>query len=333
MMNKHFRTGHVFFVSLLLLFVAAVIGTGVDLLAQRRIGRGGQIGRKSPDDKTPKGLRSINVNGKKRFYLLHEPSRASAIKKKPVVIMLHGGGGNGEIAQRQTGFSQKADKEGFIAVFPYGSGRGGDNLLTWNAEGCCAYAMNNSIDDVAFISRLIDTLIKDHNADKGRIYAAGHSNGAMLSLHLAREMKGKLAGVASVAGALFDTSSPPAAGVPVLLIHGEADVMVPMEGGMSGRKQIVQAQSKPYLPFADMVSFWQRHNGCDETPDVIRNGKVTTKRYMNCDDGNGVEVVVVRDGGHAWPGGKKGHPGSDTPAKELSATDAAWEFFSRHRKN
>ncbi|MBX3243067.1 MAG: dienelactone hydrolase family protein [Acidobacteria bacterium] len=332
MMKRYFRIAPLAFVSFALLLVIFIIGSGIDMFAQRRIGKGGILGRKGRTAATTNSaLHSININGTSRTYLLHEPRRASAIRKKPLVIMLHGGGGNGSIVEPQTGLSKKADKEGFIVVYPYGSGKTDNILLTWNAVGCCAYAMKENTDDVAFISRLIDKLIKDNNVDKDRIYVIGHSNGAMMTLRLGRELGDKLTAIASVAGAMFDTDTSPRSKIPVLFIHGEADGNVKIEGGMSGQERVVPAQSKPFLPLNVSINYWTKHNGCDPVPLSSRKGKVTHKVFRGCESGNGVEIFTIRDAGHSWPGGESVRGNGDEPAKDLSATDTAWDFFEKHR--
>jgi len=97
-----------------------------------------------------------------------------------------------------SGFSDKADKENFAVVYPNGSGRMGNALLTFNAVGCCAYAMRNKVDDVAFISKLIDKLAADYSIDTKRVYVTGFSNGALMTHLLAAELPDKIAAAAPV---------------------------------------------------------------------------------------------------------------------------------------
>ncbi|HNJ03779.1 MAG TPA: hypothetical protein PLB73_05975, partial [Leptospiraceae bacterium] len=68
-------------------------------------------------------IQQIAVQGQVRRYILHVPASYDAQKKTALVVVLHGGGGNGRNAEKMSGFSAKADKEGFIVVYPYGSGR------------------------------------------------------------------------------------------------------------------------------------------------------------------------------------------------------------------
>jgi hypothetical protein len=69
-------------------------------------------------------------------------------------------------------------------------------LLTWNATHCCAQAMRNHVDDVGFISALIDRLVAQGRADPNRIYVTGMSNGAMMTHVVGRELSNKLAAIA-----------------------------------------------------------------------------------------------------------------------------------------
>src|SRR5580704_8834959 len=124
---------------------------------------------------------ALTTGGQGRTYLLHLPPIYDGKRSLPLVIVLHGGGGNAPGAARMTGFSEKADKEGFVVAYPNGSGRLRNRLLTWNSGNCCGYALDNSVDDVGFIRALIDALEKTRAIDPTRVYATGMSNGGMMT--------------------------------------------------------------------------------------------------------------------------------------------------------
>jgi polyhydroxybutyrate depolymerase len=217
-------------------------------------------------------------------------------------------------------------------VYPNGSGPVKDVLLTWNAEGCCSYAMDNDVDDVAFIRILIEKLTADYAVDEKRIYATGFSNGAMLSFRLGAALTEKLAAIAPVSGAMFESSEDPKGRLPVLIIHGTADTAVPFDGGYSQRRQIKRAQREPYKSVSYAATLWAKNNGCRAKPLERQAGRVIIDAYGGCVAGNDVEIYKIVDGAHAWPGGRRGRDEADAPSTDISATDIIWDFFKAHKR-
>jgi polyhydroxybutyrate depolymerase len=272
---------------------------------------------------------SLSVGGRERTYLLHLPPTYEGTHLLPLVIVLHGGGGNAPGAVQMTGFSQKADKEGFVVVYPNGSGRLKTRLLTWNSGNCCGYALDNDVDDVGFIRALIDELVKTRSIDPKRVYATGMSNGGMMTYRLGCELSDKLAAIAPVAGALNLESCAPATPVSVIIFHGTADEHVLYNGGEPIRKADVHRRVDK--PVSSAVSFWATHDGCAATPQRSEKGNIRTEIYGGGKDGSEVALYTVNGGGHAWPGGEAYLLGAE-PTREISATDLMWDFFVRHPK-
>ena len=61
---------------------------------------------------------AIVVNGLEQTYIVHVPATYRPQTSSPLVIMLHGGGGTARAVMWETGWAEKADKQGFLAVFP-----------------------------------------------------------------------------------------------------------------------------------------------------------------------------------------------------------------------
>ena len=118
-----------------------------------------------------------------------------------------------------------ADRDGYIAVYPNGSGRMAERPLTWNAGNYCAYKQIQSVNDVGFISALLDDLEKRANIDQQRIYIVGHSNGYMMAHRLGEALPERITAIASVAGAHVPIAAHGRA-LPVLHIHSEDDPRV-----------------------------------------------------------------------------------------------------------
>src|SRR5690606_38463985 len=170
-----------------------------------------------------------------RRYVVRVPARvARSNALAPLVIVLHGGGGNASNAETMTGFTRKAEREGFIVVYPEGTARGRVPLLTWNAGHCCGYAMEQRVDDVGFITALIDKLQSTHRIDPDRIYVTGMSNGGMMSHRLGIELSHRIAAIGPVVGAVFGDEGRPRAPVSAIMINGMLDESVPYDGGPPG---------------------------------------------------------------------------------------------------
>lgn len=279
--------------------------------------------------------RTLKSGGVERIYYLHPPATSATGQAAiPAVIVLHGGGGNGRFAALMSGFNAKADKEGFLAVYPNGSGRFfEDRLLTWNATHCCAYAMRENTGDIAFLSDLIDALVKAERIDPARIYITGISNGGMMAFRAGLELAHKVAAIAPVAGAMFGNEPPAALPLPVLIFHGRTDRNVPFDGGPPLVRFGRPVGDADYRPASYAVSYWAKANQCATTPAITQQPDMTVTAYEGCADGASVILYSLEKGGHSWPGGRfPGRAGADEPAPSPIATDVMWEFFKQHHR-
>lgn len=271
---------------------------------------------------------TIRVDGQKRSYKYFIPAKRFApdSNTRPLVIMLHGGGGDADSAAVMTGFSKKAKQEGFIIVYPEGSSRL-LSLNTWNAGHCCAYSMKKDIDDVAFIDALIDDMVDNHGADPKRIYVTGMSNGAMLAHRIGRELGDKVTAIAPVVGAVFGDEPPPQKPVSTLIIVGADDLNVPGEGGNGKHAGRKPPNDKPYAPATAQLSYWARGNKCPGPSENYHTDDYVLTGFYNCENNTLVRYFLIRNNGHAWPGGEPGRPDADQPTWAFRATDVIWEFF------
>src|SRR5207248_243685 len=138
-------------------------------------------------------------------------------KPLPLVLALHGAGGNGRGMEQYTGLSAFADRYGFVAVYPSSVPK------FWNIT-----ASPNKPDDVAFINQLLDVVESQVCIDPERVYATGVSNGGGMVALLACAMSDRLAAVAPVAGNYLPLPPcHPDRPVSVLEIHGTAVKSVP----------------------------------------------------------------------------------------------------------
>lgn len=310
-------------VALAALTIAALLASS-PLAAQRRMAR-----RQRGGDE----LQSFAYQGINRNYIVRVPAGAPrAGEKFPVVLVLHGGGGNANNAESMTGFTRLVERERIIVVYPEGtSKRARIRLDTWNAAHCCGYAMTERVDDVGFIDALLDTLAVHYPIDQNRLYATGMSNGGMMSHRLGRELQHPLAAIAPVVGAVFGDERAPSHPVSALMINGLLDKSVPPDGGLSEGLGAKTWDGTPMRPQTAQGEFWAKVNGCSPEPRKETSGVVVHWRY-DCPSGRAVEWYQLADMGHAWPGGERGSRFGDAPSRALNATDVIWAFFKSHPK-
>jgi polyhydroxybutyrate depolymerase len=271
---------------------------------------------------------SMDVNGLRRSYIVSlPPSYYTDTTTYALVIGLHGTGGSASQFEETYGFSRKADEAGFIAIYPNGlAGNGALNIRTWNAGTCCDYASKNNIDDVGFISNLIDKMISGYRIDPKRIYVTGMSNGGMMSYRLAAAIPQKIAAIAPVSSTMvYSPQVTQLRPVPILELHSVLDNIVPYGGGTN--------QFGYYFPPVDSVlRIWSERNQCLPDMHVI----VDDDRYklVQWVDRNGMPSIIhylTKDGGHSWPGGQKARPRADPPSLVINANDLIWEFFRQYK--
>lgn len=272
--------------------------------------------------------RTLRHDGLERQYLVHVPQGYDSNKQTPLVIALHGGGGNMEIQANDTyyGLISKSEQSGVIVAFPNGySRRKTGKLATWNAGDCCGPARDEKIDDVGFVRAMLGELRKDLNIDATRIFATGMSNGGMMSYRLACEMPETFRAIASVAGTDNTQSCKPKRSVSVLHIHAKDDTHVSFEGGVG--PDAIRFAVNDFTSVPSTISKWTELNACASRPKrVLENAGAYCDLYSPCNGGTRVQVCVTSEGGHSWPGGQKPR-GTGTPSRAISATDEIWRFF------
>ncbi len=271
------------------------------------------------------------THGVERTYLLTVPPGGGAARGGlPLVIMLHGANQSAGVAVSMTGFDHLAMDEGFFAAFPDGTNNI-NRMLTWDAIHCCGYAATNGVNDLGFISDLVDELIRTYPIDPNRVYVVGFSNGGMLAQLIGITMPDRIAAIGAVMGGLFGDETSPRMPVPAILINGGRDHIVPMAGGaINGNERIpIMWDGMPLMPFTYQVQFWTLAAGCDETPTKhAENSDYLFERY-DCPGGTRIESYVVLDNGHAWPGDQSFMTVGEVPSTTFDATRVIWDFLSQ----
>lgn len=260
-------------------------------------------------------LHTLSVGGFERSYRLYIPDGLAA--GAPLVVMLHGGFGSGEQAQRSYGWDAVADGEKLVTAYPDGVGR------AWNAGDCCGRPARDAVDDIGFIGTMVADIAAGVSIDPARVYATGMSNGAMMTYALACRTD-LFAAIGPVAGTQVEPCSVPRP-TSVLAIHGTGDRAVRYDG-----ERGVGVAEVDGPPVAEVNAFWRNVNGCAE-PAVDVDGAVTTS-VARCPGGRGVTLITVDGAGHQWPGSRPIRAGADPPSDALDATTVLSAFFAAHER-
>lgn len=283
----------------------------------------------------------MHIDNIERIYHIYLPPDFDETSPAPLVLALHGGGGNGLDFDRggtNGSLVTAAGERGVVLVFPEGIDHqwcDGRFSQIDPASPC------RNRDDVAFLSAVIDAMVDDYNIDPARVYATGISNGGFMSLRLAIELSGKIAAVAPVTAQLPAalTGQYPAQPISVMLINGTADPIVPYDGGDVRLFDFGRSRGE-VLSTAATIAHFRAHNGCDPVPalvvlpeqDVVDGTAVTLETYTGCRANSEIILVKVIGGGHTWPGGRQ-YLRQDligTVSREINASEMILDFFLNH---
>jgi len=200
-------------------------------------------------------------------------------------------------------------------------------------------------DDVGFISAIIDDMIQNYGVDANRVYATGISNGGFMSIRLALDLSNKIAAVAPVTAQVTEVmqSKVPEFPISLMIVNGEADPLVPFNGGCIDVPLTPNCSRGNVLSTEESIEKFIAFNKCTdpsegtELIDAFPNDdtRVEITSYNDCDLGKEVVLVKVIGGGHTWPSGAQYLPDSIVGAvsREINASERILDFFLSHSRN
>ena len=269
------------------------------------------------------------------------PSKAAT--PTPLVVMLHGCTQTADAFADATQMDAIAEKEGFVVAYPEQSA---DTISTrcfrW-------YDPAHQARDAGEPKELADAAVavaKGHGVDAQRIYVAGISAGAAMSVILGATYPDRFVAIGVVAGVEFKGATTIAEGlstasnggpdpdgqgdlahatmgtrarvVPTFVVHGTADGVLAKVNGDQVAEQ------------------WRRTNtlvlgdgAIEPVQSIAGTAGYAFTHMVHRNKANGASVIeyyVVANLGHAWPGGKDGGSYSDKSGPDASAL--LWGFFS-----
>ncbi|WP_417735552.1 alpha/beta hydrolase family esterase [Rosistilla oblonga] len=285
--------------------------------------------------------------GQTREYRLHVPESLESGELVPLLVFLHGGGGNARLASVM-GFSKLADREKFIVVYP--------NAIDkhWNdgRDSPMFADQDNKVDDVDFIMQVVDRVCQKHPIDANQIFAAGVSNGGFMTQRLAMEKPETFSAIAVCIATMGESISKrfdPALPVSVLYLTGTEDPLVPYDGGPVGNglgPRLNRVEGNPIAPRGraigtdDAVELWVDRNKTAAEPTVKKladknqedGSHIEYYQWAGGQRGTVVGLYKVVGGGHTLPGSRQYYPVKviGRPNQDAQGTELVWDFLIQH---
>lgn len=263
---------------------------------------------------------TMEYGGRSRDVLYLQPALQARGSKVPALILLHYLDGTPADMADLTKIARLVRDDGIWVILPKGVNG------TWN------YKPNalNQVDDVGFLTQLIQQSVADYPLDPTRIYMAGYSDGGLMTQRFACDKPRLIAAGAAVAATLYQAlanACTPNQGTPMLFMQGEDDKVLPYKGNLL------------FLSAPATAAFWARIDGCAATPTGTdlpnRIGDGTTvhlDRYQGCAADEGVAFYSVVNGGHTWPGAYDYSPDLGLTTQDINADTVMWQFFRQFRR-
>lgn len=280
---------------------------------------------------------TMTVDGLERTYILHVPSAFS--EPLPLIVVLHGTYGTGRKMQIGLGIDPYADQRGFYVAYPNAYQKPGEReTARWNDGRGTLESSLEGIDDVKFITRMIEDIADKVPLDKSQVFVTGASNGGMMTYRLGCETGGVFAGIAPVIGnipqPIFDSCNP-SAPLNVLAINGDSDPFVPFAGGeVCGNTPSRLCEGGWVKSQAESLAKFAAANGCDLTPQsaalpvLVDDGtSIEEQTYANCASKAQVTSYIVHNGGHTWPPRESQVAAGGQATANLDATQTIVNFF------
>lgn len=237
-----------------------------------------------------------------RPYSLRVPTSYTADRAWPLVLLIHGYGAAGLAQAAYLGLTGTAERRGFLLAMPDGT-LDATGRRFWNATDACCDFGGTRVDDVAYLTAVVDDVAARFRVDPGRVFVIGHSNGGFMTNRIACDRADRFAAAVSIAGATWSDSArcAPARTISMLLVHGVGDATVSFEGGsLDGRVNFPSARNT--------AAAWARLNRCDATftetstrgdYDTAVSGEETrVGRHENCAPGGASELWSMEGSGH-----------------------------------
>jgi polyhydroxybutyrate depolymerase len=270
--------------------------------------------------------------GDRPVSIVRVPEGYDPAKPAPLVLVLHGYGANATVQNLYFNLPTIADAEGFFIVAPEGT-TDSTGKQFWNGTDVCCDFEGRGVDDVRYLTGLVDEVQKYYSIDPKRIFVLGHSNGGAMAFRLACDAADRFAAIVDLAGPFFNDPAQckPSTPVGVLHLHGTKDTTATYEkGAVSGTGLHPNAPGRGMPGAVATVTAWASYDKCAPTPDTsappieldndIAGPETKISKYTGCAANGGVELWSLEGSGHVPLNLTKDLP------------KLIYDFMSRHAK-
>lgn len=312
--------------------------------------------RRSPQDNEEPGKRTIYlpVEGALREFIIYRPARLPVDRKTPVVFAFHGTGGSGENFYQDSRWREKADDEGFMAVFPsalryhiFEETLVSHGQVLTNAHRYTAkwnffdleklldpdYPNQQLYDDVKFVQVIVEVLKRNYAVDEDRFYATGFSNGAQFTGRLAVQMSDVFAAFTLCSiGRSFNLEQAALTNVytnapfkqrPVFQVIGELDPKLTYAAKVTAFPLDESAAAPGSWTKEVIINSWL---GLLDLPDqyaYTRQNIVSLFQYGMAGASPEYRFAIIEGMGHLYPNGEN---------FRFEIADAFWPFMLQHHR-
>ena len=239
------------------------------------------------------------IGGDERPAEVDIPTDYDPAVPHPLVMVLHGFGATGFVETAYLQLFDFVDEKQFVLIYPDGT-LNDEGERFWNATAACC-APDDSVDDVRYLSGLIEEAQQTYNIDPKRVYLVGHSNGGFMSFRMACEASEIITAIVSLAGSTFDDPAdcaPATIPVSVLAVHGTADDTVPYDGRPDLYPGAVETTERFATAGGCDVGSPTDEGSVDLVPGL--DGAETDKvaYATGCEEGTDAALWTINDGSH-----------------------------------
>lgn len=258
-----------------------------------------------------------------RPYRMVVPPNYDGGASMPFVVLLHGYGATGAQQDLYFGLSALGTSRGFLLATPDGTLNIASQRF-WNAtDACCDFA-SSGVDDVKYLTAILDDVSLRYRVDPKRIFFMGHSNGGFMSHRMACELSPRIAGIMSLAGANWKDAGTcqPTQPLAVLQVHGTLDSVIAYAGGTTSFGGAV------FPGAVETMQAWAARMGCssnqtsagaDLNLDLLVGNETVRTQWAGCSDAGVAQLWTIQGGSHL-------------PTFTSQWPDDAYDFLMAHPK-